>query len=61
MIADNAIHSGIWGNDWMISMIRWMMVSIRPPKYPAMPPTIMPMKKLRVIPTSPMVSEIRDP
>ena len=29
--ADNAIHSGNVGTDMMNSMIRWMMLSTRPP------------------------------
>ena len=58
--AASAIHNGIDGIEIMNSMILWIIMSIAPPKYPEIPPIILPRKKLSNTPTNPIEREIRE-
>ena len=59
MAAVNPSHNGKVGTAMMNSIIRWMMVSTQPPKYPEMPPRVIPSAKASSTPMMPTVIEIR--
>ena len=59
--AARPIHSGSVGIEIKRSMIRWMIVSISPPRYPDKPPSSKPRTKVMATPTNPIDSEIREP
>ena len=43
------------------SMMRWMTLSAMPPKYPEIPPSVMPSRKAKNTPTRPTVIDTRVP
>jgi hypothetical protein len=58
MAADRAIQRGILGKEESTSMIRWIRVSMAPPKYPEMEPIRIPSTKLIKVPAKGMVRDI---
>ena len=56
-----ASQIGIVGSDCSSSIMRWMIMSSQPPKYPEMPPSRTPRITLSATATRPTVIEVRVP